>query len=104
VDLLVLPSYNEGLPYVVIEAMASGLSVIASSVGGIPEAIRHGENGYIIEPGDSQSLARYILSLAADREFREAMGEHNRQRAVEHYSSDVALGQLERAFDEVMTG
>ena len=102
-DILVLPSHNEGLPYVVIEALASGLPIIASSVGGIPEVVIHGENGYIIEPGDSHSLAEYILSLAGDRELRRAMSERNRRRAAEHYSSDVAFGRLEGLFDELVT-
>lgn len=101
-DILVLPSYNEGLPYVVIEALASGLPIIASSVGGIPEVVIHGKNGYIIEPGDSQSLAEYILSLAGDPELRQTMSERSRRRAAEHYSTEVAFGRLESLFDEII--
>ena len=102
-DILVLPSHNEGLPYVIIEALASGLPIVASSVGGIPEVVIHGEHGYIIEPGDSQSLAEHILSLAGDPELRQTMSERNRRRALEHYSSHAAFGRLERLFDELAT-
>lgn len=102
VDILALPSHNEGLPYVVIEALASGLPIIATSVGGIPEVVIHGENGYIIEPGDSRSLAGYILALAGDSNLRLTMSEHNRQRATERYSTDAALGRLEGLFDQVL--
>lgn len=100
-DILVLPSHNEGLPYVIIEALASGLPIIASSVGGIPEVIRHGENGYIIKPGDSQSLAKYILLLASKPELRKIIGKRNRERALEYYSLGAAFSQLEKLFDEV---
>ena len=51
-DILLLPSYNEGLPYVIIEALASGLPIISTDVGGIPEVIENGQNGYIIKAGD----------------------------------------------------
>lgn len=102
VDILALPSHNEGLPYVVIEALASGLPIIATSVGGIPEVVIHGENGYIIEPGDSRSLAGYILALAGDSKLRLTMSERNRQRAMERYSTDAALGRLDGLFKQVL--
>jgi glycosyltransferase involved in cell wall biosynthesis len=101
-DILVLPSHNEGLPYVIIEALASGLPIIASSVGGIPEVVIHGENGYIIEPGDSHSLAKYILLLAANPELRQIISKHNRERARKYYSLSAAISQLERLFDEII--
>jgi len=101
-DMLVLPSHNEGLPYVIVEALASGLPVIASSVGGIPEAVVHGENGYIVEPGDAESLAACILALAGDADLRRAMGERNRRLAAEHYSTEGAIARLESLFDEVL--
>jgi len=53
-DMLILPSYDEGLPYVIIEALASGLPIVSTSVGGIPEAVEDGINGFIIEPGSEE--------------------------------------------------
>lgn len=98
VDLLVLPSVNEGLPYVIIEALAAGLPVVASSIGGIPEVVRHGENGFIIDPGDSQALANYIVLLASNSELREIIGIRNRKAAYDKFSLAVTMSNLEDIF------
>ncbi len=62
-DILVNPSLSEGLPNVVLEAMALRIPVIATSVGGVPELIKHGENGMLVSPGDDKSLSNAILKL-----------------------------------------
>jgi glycosyltransferase involved in cell wall biosynthesis len=100
-DILALPSHNEGLPYVVIEAMSSGLPIIASSVGGIPEVVTHRENGFIIEIGDSKSLAKYIIELANNSQMRQEMSERNRKKAINNYSKKSALAQIEKTFDQL---
>lgn len=69
-DLLVLPSFSEGRPNVVLEAQASSLPVIATRVGGTPELIRDGETGLLVESGDPEQLARAITRLQQDREGR----------------------------------
>ncbi len=80
-DIFVLPSYNEGLPFAIIEAMAAGLPVVATPVGGIPEIIRDGENGFLVSPGDVDGLAERLAQLAIDPALRQTMGEHNRRYA-----------------------
>ena len=63
-DLFVLPSlFGEGLPMVVLEAMAAGTPVVATRVAGVPEAIRHGRDGVLADPGDAQGLARAIAEV-----------------------------------------
>lgn len=67
-DLLVVPSiWPENAPFVILEAFAAGLPVVASDIGGIPELVRPGENGILVPPGDADALADGILALAGDR-------------------------------------
>jgi len=65
-DVYILPSYNEGLPISILEAMAAGLPVISTPIGGIPDAVIDGKNGYLIEPGDFEDLASKILMITKD--------------------------------------
>ena len=74
-DIFILPSYNEGLPMALLEAMSFGIPSIATSVGGIPELIRDGENGIIIHPGDKRQLADSILALSRDKKWRVSIGQ-----------------------------
>jgi glycosyltransferase involved in cell wall biosynthesis len=73
-DVLVLPSYSEGKPNVIKEAMASGLPVIAARVGGIPELVVHGETGLLFEPGDIAQLRQCLNSVISDKAVRLKMG------------------------------
>jgi glycosyltransferase involved in cell wall biosynthesis len=82
-DLLALPSYTEGLPNVVLEASAAGVPVVATAVGGTPEAVLHGVNGYLVEPGDSRAMAGRIADMVADPVRRKEMAT-NGQRRVRH--------------------
>ncbi|NLI56859.1 glycosyltransferase family 4 protein, partial [bacterium] len=62
-DIFVLPSLSEGFPVVVLEAMASGLPVVATNVGGLPEIIQENKNGFLVEPQNPRDLAKKILFL-----------------------------------------
>jgi glycosyltransferase involved in cell wall biosynthesis len=79
--VLVLPSRCEGLPRVLIEAMAAGIPVIGSEVGGIPSIIRHGENGFLIPVGDSQALSIQLRKLLEDETLRRRMGDRGYELA-----------------------
>jgi glycosyltransferase involved in cell wall biosynthesis len=74
-DLLVLPSFTEGLPNVVLEAAAAGVPVVATAVGGTPEAVRAGQTGLLVPPGDSEAMACSIGDLLAEPALRRAMGD-----------------------------
>ncbi len=78
-DVLVLPSLNEGLPRVILEAMAMARPVVASRVGGVPELVQDGETGLLTAPRDEAALAESLLRLAKDPSLREAMGNRARQ-------------------------
>lgn len=82
-DLLVLNSTYEGLPHVLLEAMALGVPVVATAVGGTPEVVRDGENGLLLPPADSDALLAALRRLCADDVLRRRLGERGRTRAPE---------------------
>ncbi|GAB4247522.1 MAG: glycosyltransferase [Thermoleophilia bacterium] len=101
-DLFCLPSYNEGLPYVIAEAMAAGLPVIATRVGGIPEMVVDGMTGRLINVGDAGSLADSVRELALDPDRRRRWGEAGRSRAARRFTLQRMLEETEAAFAECL--
>jgi glycosyltransferase involved in cell wall biosynthesis len=82
VDILVLPSYDEGLPRAVLEGMSMARPVVASAVGGVPELIQHGVNGLLVPPGDRAALVQALTSLIEDEALRAELGQRARQAAM----------------------
>jgi glycosyltransferase involved in cell wall biosynthesis len=80
-SIFVLPSYYEGLPMALLEALAAGLPVIATSVGGIPEVVQDGYNGFLIPPGNIQTLTDALAKLVGDSDLRKIMGRRSREIA-----------------------
>ena len=95
-DLFAMPSLKEGLGVAALEAMACGLPVVASAVGGLGEVVEDGISGMLVTPGDAAALAGALIKLAASAEDRVAMGAAARTRAVERFSMGaMARGTLE---------
>jgi glycosyltransferase involved in cell wall biosynthesis len=90
-DVFVLPSESEGLPLSIIEAMLSGLPVIATTVGGIPEEIIDGRTGYLIQPKDSTLLADAIIKLLKDKSLSQKMGQEGRRSALSKFSKNKMI-------------
>jgi glycosyltransferase involved in cell wall biosynthesis len=88
-DVFVLPSRSEGHPVAILEAMATGLPVVASRVGGVPEQVSHGETGLLVEPGDPERLAGALGSLATDPALRLRLGAAGRERAERFFDLDA---------------
>ena len=100
-DVFILPSYYEGLPMSVLEAMAAGLPVVASKVGGIPEVIEHMVDGWLVAPGDVPAIRVALEILLADSLLRETMGKAAQQRVQRCFSSERVLEQIEETYREL---
>src|SRR4051794_3729352 len=99
-DFFVLPSLSEGMPNAMLEAMAQGCAVIASSVGAVPDVVTNGVDGLVVPPGDSEALARAIAELVGDPTRRDELGRAGQQR-VERLSRDEVYAQLESIYREL---
>lgn len=96
-DIYFQPSRFEGLCITVIEAMACGLPVVASEVGGIAESVVHEGTGYLAEPSDTHAFTNYIRTLADDRHQRHVFGNEGRVRVADRYSRQALVESFERA-------
>jgi glycosyltransferase involved in cell wall biosynthesis len=96
--IVVLPSYREGLPLCVIEAMAHGRPVVATKVGGIPELVEDGVTGFLVEPGDAAALRRALQRLLDDPMLRRRLGREGRRRIVERCSLDAVIDATLEAY------
>ncbi len=101
-DLLVVPSINEGMGRVLLEAGAAATPVIASDVGGIPDIVDDGETGLLVKPGDTHALVEAMRTLIAAPERRYFMGDTARAKVVPHYSLECMVAQLEDLYEEVL--
>jgi glycosyltransferase involved in cell wall biosynthesis len=86
-DVFALTSNSEGLPLVIPEAMAAGLPVVATRVGGIPQVVEEGTTGFLVEYGDEDGLRGRLVALDADRQLARQCGEMGRERSLDRYSS-----------------
>ena len=86
-DMLVLPSFAEGVPVVLMEAMAARLPVVTTQVAGIPELVENHVSGELVPPGDADALAQAIIGLLADRSRRDEMGKTGRAKVVREYTA-----------------
>lgn len=96
-----LPSYNEGLPMSVLEAMASGLPILSTPIGGIPEAVIDGEQGYLVQPGDVTALADRLQRLLVDTDHAAALGAAARARVAQTFAADVLVPRVEQLYREL---
>jgi glycosyltransferase involved in cell wall biosynthesis len=102
-SLFVLPSYYEGLPMVILEALAAGLPVVATPVGGIPEVVRDEYNGYLVPVGDTQLLADRLANLVGDAGLRKIMGQRSREIAVKELNVGTYIEKLETLYSQIIT-
>lgn len=102
--IYVLPSYHEGLPIGVLEAMAAGLPVVTTPVGGIPEVVKDGVNGIIISPGDVRALSASVLRLLDDSDLRKRMSEANVELVRSRHDAPIVAATLCDWYNEIWSG
>jgi glycosyltransferase involved in cell wall biosynthesis len=101
-DVFVLPSGNEGTPVTAIEALASGCPVVATRVGGVPDVVTDGEDGFLVDPGDVEGLAASLARLANDPALRARMGGAGRERMRSRYAVDRLIDDIDRLYRELL--
>lgn len=99
--VFILPSYHEGVPLAMLEAMAHGMAIITTPVGGIPEIIKDGYNGILVPPGDIDRLAEAIITLVNNPQQREALAKHARLTASQ-YAIDAYMEKLHQLYQKVL--
>jgi glycosyltransferase involved in cell wall biosynthesis len=101
-DALVLPSLNEGTPVSAIEALAAGRPVVATRVGGVPDVVRDGENGFLVDPGAVMDLAERLSRLAQDPALLERMARAGRRSVVPRYAVDRLVADVDRLYRSLL--
>jgi glycosyltransferase involved in cell wall biosynthesis len=99
-DLLVLPSLNEGMGRVLVEAMAAGKPVVGSKVGGIPDLIQDGQTGYLVPPADEKALADAILKVLNDRQSSNLMGQRGKE-LCQQFSLEAMVEKLDDLYSDL---
>jgi glycosyltransferase involved in cell wall biosynthesis len=102
-DVLALPSYDENMPMCLLEAMAAGTPVIATSVGAVPKLIAPGETGVLIEPGDAEGLAAALLQLLRNREEARRLGTNGQARAARLFSSGTTAWRYAELYERALS-
>jgi N-acetyl-alpha-D-glucosaminyl L-malate synthase BshA len=101
-DLFLIPSQSESFGLAALEAMACGLPVISSSVGGLPELVKHNETGYIAEIGDIDRMAKYALELLSNEKKYKLFSENSRQRAVNKFDKSKVVPLYEEYYEQIL--
>lgn len=102
-DLFVLPSLSEGLSVALLEAMAAGVPVLASKVGGSPEIVIDGETGYLVPPERPEELSDRILKLVGNRDLARSFGERGRERVAQEFTTARMLEHYQHLYSDCLS-
>ncbi len=103
-DVFLIPSQSESFGLAALEAMSCGIPVVSSSVGGLPELIRHNETGYIAEIGDIDRMAKYVVELLTNEKKHKLFSENSRKRAVKYFDKSVVVPMYEVYYEKILKG
>ena len=101
-DVAVLPSYFEGMGRVLLEAMAMEKPVVGTAVGGIPDLIEQGLNGYMVSPGSEKELAASVLKILNDKALALKMGQAGRMKMTDRFSAESMVQSIEKVYSELL--
>ncbi len=101
-DIFLIPSQSESFGLAALEAMACGLPVVSSSVGGLPELVRHNETGFIAEIGDVERMAKYTIELLSNEKKYTLFSENARQRAVTQFDTSKVVPMYEEYYEQIL--
>lgn len=102
IEVLVLPSLKEGVPAVILEAMAMKRPVVASNVGGIPEVVIDGGTGFLVEPKNPEAIAEKVIYLLKNPRIAKEMGEKGYQRIKENFTLEKMVKEYEKLYDNLL--
>jgi glycosyltransferase involved in cell wall biosynthesis len=102
-DVFVLPSLHEGLGIAAMEAMAAGLPVVASKVGGLPEIVDDGDTGLLVPPGDAAAFATALRRIAGDPAWAQQLAQRGHARALARFTSRAMAEAVEAYYYELLT-
>lgn len=101
-DVFLIPSQSESFGLAALEAMACGVPVVGTSVGGLPELIRHNETGFIAEIGDINRMAKYLIDLLSNDRKRKLFADNSRKRAVENFDKSIVVPMYEHYYKRIL--
>jgi glycosyltransferase involved in cell wall biosynthesis len=100
-DIFVLPSLNEGMGRVLAEAMALGKPIVASNIGGVPDLVIHGKNGFLVPPKNPKELAKYIQVLIEDKDTRAKMGLKGKEMSL-NFGAESMIEKIASLYEELL--
>lgn len=102
-DIFFLPSYNEGMPMSILDAMGYGLPIVSTKVGGIDKCVINNKNGFLYEAGDKDGFATAIISILSDENKRRAMSKESYQIAKSNYSLESHIRKIEDIYNTILS-
>lgn len=101
-DVFVLPSLNEGMGKVLVEAMAAGKPIVASDVGGIVDLVKNNKNGFLVPPKDVEGLAKHIATILQDKKLAKRLGDYGKEMVYPKFDVSMRIEKVEQLYEDLI--